>query len=95
MTKTYDNGRQDAWLQAIRENCAQNVGRIEGMIDKTESRLSGRLSDVAGKVDKLDDKVDGLAGKVNHIYGAAAALGALTGAVATVAAILLKLWLGE
>ena len=65
--RTYLDGQQTAWIQALRE----------GMVD------------VKARLVRIETKTDNLTNKVNHIFGAAAALGGLAGAVMTAIAILL------
>ncbi len=52
MVEGYEEGKRDAWIEALR-------GRLEG----------------------IENKLDEISAKVNHIYGAAAALGAVAGAI--------------
>jgi len=47
--KTYNNGRQDAWIEAIRENCRQNVGTIMHRLDQH----SAILRTVSAKVNHI------------------------------------------
>ena len=60
--KTYDNGKQDAWIEALRES---------------SDRIMHRL-------DQQAVILNALAAKVNHIYGAAAILGAIAGLLGSV-----------
>jgi len=59
--RTYLNGQQTAWIQALREG----------------------MADVKGRLVRIEAKTDNVVSKVNHIYGVAAALGGLAGAVMT------------
>lgn len=70
--KTYNNGVQDAWIEAIKENARVNMEQIQQQIRT------------------LQVTVNDLSAKVNHIYGAATALGALAGAIVTVVSLVLR-----
>lgn len=51
MSKTYESGQHDAWLQAIRENCRNTTKELRGEIKALRDdikALSGKVNHIYG-----------------------------------------------